>query len=151
LVKQIGAGDRPQRRVRYQIGAGEIGLRKREGDGEFVTAKAGDDRRLAERLVQRARDLPQEPVAHVITMLVVDRLEPVDLDRNDDQFFPASAGGLRHRVGVVGKALAVVKTGRGIGARKYGSPALAVSAQLGLMLEVDVAAPSEENQRDVEG
>ena len=52
--------------------------------------------------------------------------------------------------GAVGEALAVVEAGDRVGGREHGRAALLLGAHLGFVLEVDVAAPAEQDQRDVE-
>ena len=84
-------------------------------------------------------------------MLVVDGLEPVDLKGDDGEILAARRGLARHFGGPVGEALAVVEAGDGVGAGKHGRALLLLGAHLRFVLEIDVAAPAEQDQRDIEG
>ncbi len=83
-------------------------------------------------------------------MLVVDRLEAVHLDRDDDQIVAAIAGFRAQFLRAVGKSLAVQQSGCRVGDREHRGAALAVGAKLGLVLQIDVAPPAEQDQSDVQ-
>ena len=63
---------------------------------------------------------------------------------------PRAAASAHSCAGAVGEALAVVEAGDRIGGGEHRRAALLLGAHLGFVLEVDVAAPAEQDQRDVE-
>ena len=83
-------------------------------------------------------------------MLVVDRLEAVDLERHDDEFVATFAGVDAKLSAAIGEAFAVVEAGDRIGGREDDRPPLLLGAHLGFVLKVDVAPPAEQDQRDIE-
>ncbi len=105
----------------------------------------------ANALLQRRRDHPQHCVADVIAVAVVDRLEPIELERENDQRLVFLDRGLAKLLALIGKTLAVEQPGHSISRGDQSGPRLAFLAHLGFMLKVDVAAPAEQDQRDVEG
>ena len=74
------------------LGAGAAVRGEGESDREFVAAQARDDRVAGQAFVERRGNGSQEPLAHLIAMLVVDRLEAMHLDRDDDQIVARAAG-----------------------------------------------------------
>jgi hypothetical protein len=115
IVNREGRGDSVQDGFRRLFkGLGSVRI-ERDRDGEFITAQAGDLDLGFERLDHRRGDRAQQAVTHFITVPVVDRLEPVDLDRDDGQLMTGQAGPLGQCLGPVGKALAIEQAGVGIG------------------------------------
>ena len=51
----------------------------------------------------------------------------------------------------VGKAFSVVETGDGIGGGQHHRAPLVLGAHFRLMLKIDIAAPAEQDQGDIEG
>ena len=64
--------------VRHPARADQIGLRQH--DGEFVAAKARHGVRLADGVLQAARDHPQHVVAGAVSQGVVDALERIEVE-----------------------------------------------------------------------
>ena len=124
---------------------------ERQRNRELVAAEAGDHRIRAKLVGQCAGDAFEQAVAGLIAMLVVDRLEAVDLEGDDGEIVIARRGLARHFRGAVGEALAVVEAGDRVGAGKHGGALLLLRAHLRFVLEIDVAAPAEQDQRDVQG
>src|SRR4051812_37478720 len=83
-------------------------------------------------------------------MAVVDRAEAVQLQRSDQQHQSVFVRLYAKILGAVGKALAIKETGDRIGRSGDRCPSLAFDPAFGLMLQVDVAAPTEQDQRDVQ-
>ena len=95
---------------------------------------------------------PQQRVADVIAVAVVDRLEAVELEREDR---PA-AGRVRPRAGARSSPRSAnpLRLSRPVMPSveaMIAARALAFGAQLGFVLQVDIAPPAEQDQRDVEG
>jgi hypothetical protein len=84
-------------------------------------------------------------------VLLTHRLEAVNLERNHDEIFAAAAGFRTQLRGAVGKALAVRKAGDWIGAGEQRRPFFLFGAHFGFVLKVDIAPPSEQDQRDIQG
>ena len=129
---------------------GSLSAGSGESDREFIAAQARDDRIGTKLFVKRCGNGSQEPLAHLIAMLIVDRFEAMHLDRDDDQIVAASAGFRAQALGAVGKTLAVQQSGCRVGNREDRRAALAVGAKLGLVLQIDVAPPAEQDQSDVQ-
>ncbi len=96
-------------------------------------------------------DHPQHLVADIIAVAVVDRLEAVELERQDDQLLPVGRRPAAQLLAAVGEALAVEQAGHAVGRGDQRGARLALLAHLGFVLQVDIAAPAEQDQRDVEG
>ena len=143
-------------RLRYEWGvhvaffSDGFACRHRKRDGEFVSAHASDDRRGPELRLKRGRDRLEKPFPGFVAMLVVDRLEAVDLEGDDDEIVAAGAAILAQLRSPVGEPLAVEEARRWIGGGENRRPLLLLGPSLGFVLEVDVAAPAEQDQRDVE-
>src|SRR3954467_126386 len=84
-------------------------------------------------------------------MLVVDRLEALPLERNYDQAAPARLAARAQLRDVVGEALAIVEAGHRIGGCKDNRVVLLLNPELRFVLEIDVAPPAEQDQRNVQG
>ena len=93
----------------------------------------------------------QQSVADVIAVAVVDGAEAMKLERDDQQRACVLTACSAKVFGAVGKALAVEQAGDRVGRGRNRRAALAVEPPLRFMLKVDVPAPAEEDQRDVEG
>ena len=82
-------------------------------------------------------------------MLVVDRLETMDLERDDDEIFAASPGFEAHLRGLVGKAFAIEQPRGGIGRCKKNRTMFLFNARLRFMLKINITPPAEQDERDV--
>ncbi len=100
--------------------------------------------------VERRRNALEQPVTGLVAVLVVDRLEAMDLERDDDECSPRSARCAHSSPAASAKPLRLSRPGHRVGRREHGRPPLLLRAQFGLMLQVDVATPTEQDQRDVE-
>src|SRR5690242_17519379 len=89
-------------------------------------------------------------VSSLVAVLVVDRLEPIDLKGNDDEIVGSSGRALAQLSGAVGETLAVIQTGDRIRGRKQRGAALLLRPQFRFMLQVDIAAPAEQDECDIE-
>ena len=119
LLEHERPGDRAKHRLGGFLGAGQLVRDRAQGDRELVAAEAGDHRVGAELVGERAGDALQQPVAGLIAVLVVDRLEAVDLERDDDEALVAARRRPRAQLrGAVGEALAVVEAGDRVGASR---------------------------------
>ena len=74
----------------------------------------------------------------------------MDLEGDDDEIVAAGAAILAQLRSPVGETLAVEEARRRIGGGEHRRPLLLLGPSLGFVLEVDVAAPAEQDQRDVE-
>jgi len=101
-------------------------------------------------LLERGRDHPQHSVPDIIAMAIVDRLEAVELERKDDQRMAAFRGGAAQLLALVGKALAVEQAGHSVRGGDDRGPRFALLAHFGLVLQVDIAPPAEQDERDIE-
>src|SRR6266545_378683 len=88
-----------------------------ENDGELVAALARDDFELADRARQHLRDQAEGVVARVVSMLVVDALQVIEIDRQDRQRQPMSSGTLELSFEALGITSGVGETGQRIGHR----------------------------------
>ncbi len=150
LVDRIGPGDRPQRGFGERVGPNEVRAVQRHGRGELVAAQSRDDRIGPKLLGERGGKAFQEPVADIVAMLVADDLEAVDLQRIDDDMVAALARRRGQNLGPVGETRAVVQPRDRVGGRENRGPALPLRALLGLVDEVDIPPPAEQDQRHVE-
>ena len=69
------------------LGPAVLLRRQRERNREFVAAQAGDHRlgpKLGHKCIGNAF---QQAIPGLVTVLIVDRLEAVDLQRDDDEVF----------------------------------------------------------------
>ena len=83
-------------------------------------------------------------------MLVIDRLEPVNLERDDHQIVAADCCFRAQLPGAIGKTLAVVQTGYRIGRSEDRCAALLLFTHFGFMLEINITPPAEQDQRDIQ-
>ena len=105
----------------------------------------------ARRPLQRSRDHPKHTVANVIAVAVVDRLEAVKLERQDDDRCRLPPRVRRSSAPLVAEPLAIEQSGHAVGRGDLLRARFAFDALFGFMLEVGVAAPTEQDQRDIEG
>ena len=84
-------------------------------------------------------------------MLIVDRLEPVDLERNNDQIVGAFSRRRTELARTIGESLAIIKAGNRIRCCEHSCPQFLLLAHFGFVLEVDITAPTEQDQRHIEG
>ena len=92
FLEQQRSGHRLQDGLGQRVGELHIFGMKRQGDCEFVAAEAGDDRLAAQCISEGYRHCFQQPVAGFIAVLVVDELEPVNLEGDDDEVVAALGG-----------------------------------------------------------
>ena len=119
-------------------------------DRELVAAQARDYRLGPELVGQRAGDALEQAIASLIAVLVVDRLEAIDLERDDGEAVTMRRRLGRHFRRAIGETLAIVESRCRVSAGKYRRPLLLLGAHLRLVLQVDIAAPAEQDQRHVQ-
>ena len=96
-------------------------------------------------------DRAQQLIADFIAVAVVDRLEAVDLDRKDDQLVRRSPPlGRRAALPRSAKPLRLSRPVWASVAASNAARCLAIGAQLGFLLQVGVAPPAEQDQRDIQ-
>src|ERR1700741_1638847 len=83
-------------------------------------------------------------------MAVVNRLEPVELEREDDQLVVLLRSYLAQLFAAVGKSLAIEQPGHAIGRGNQCGARLSLLASFRFMHQVDITAPAEQNQGDIE-
>ena len=99
---------------------------------------------------QRRRQPAQHGVADVIAEAIVDRLEAVELDRQDGDLRPRSAAAAAMRAPLSPKPLRLSSPVMPSVDASDSRALLALDALFGFVLEVGIAAPAEQDQRDVE-
>jgi diguanylate cyclase (GGDEF)-like protein len=145
------AGNGPEEPLAQLLDLGELLFRRGEGHGELVARKARHQMTRPDALLQGGGDHAQHTIADVIAVTVVHRLEPVELEREDDQRLAGFRGRAAELFAPVSKTLAVEQAGHSIGRCDQRGAGLALFPHLRLMLKVDIAAPAEQDQRDVQG
>jgi hypothetical protein len=134
----------------HLLGPREVGGIEVQSDRELVAAKARDHRVRTKLFAQSGGDAFEQPVAGLVPVLVIDRLEALHLKRDDAEMIVLGRG-CRAQVGdAVGEAFAVIEAGDRVAAGKRRGAPFLLGAHLGLVLEIDVAAPAKQDQRDVE-
>lgn len=121
-----------------------------KGDGELVAIQPRNDRVRRGDPTQGRADRAQQVVAGFIAVAVVDRLEPMQLQRNNRQLVAIGFEGRSHRLPGVGKALAIREVGDAVGRRKVGRAPFRIAAPLRFMLEISAATQTPDDQRHVE-
>jgi len=150
LIEHERPGDRVENCLGMFLGAAELVWSERKRDREFVATEARDDRVGAHFIDQGVGDALQEPVPGLVAVLVVDRLEAIDLQRDDDEVLPPHRGRGAQLTRAVGKALAVVEAGHEVGGREHRGAALLLRPHLRFVLKVDVTPPPEQDQRNIQ-
>jgi len=137
--------------LREHFRMSDIGLRKRQCYGKFVTAEPRNHGIGTKLFIELARDRLQQVIARLVSMLIVHRLESMDLERDDDQIVGSSRRGLAELASAIGESFAIVEARNRIGRCEERCPALLLGSQFGLVLQVHVPAPAEQDQSNVEG
>ena len=83
LLEHEGASGRAKHAVGAFLGARQIVWMKHQRNREFVATEARGYRIGPELVGQRAGDALEQAIASLIAVLVVDRLEAIDLERDD--------------------------------------------------------------------
>ena len=121
-----------------------------DGNGEFITAEPGDDGVSREFLPDAGSDPPQQFVPDVVAVAIVHRLEALHLHGQNGDVTIGIAGFDVQLLQTVSEALAVGEAGEDVRGRHDRGAALSIGPQFGFVLQVDVAAPAEEDQGHVE-
>ena len=90
--------------------------------GEFIAADPCQKRARAAQTVQSPADLPQQPVAGIMTQCIVDRFEPVEVQ--PDQTEPAGGGMFGQFRDALGQQGAIGHAGQRIVMREIADPRL---------------------------
>ena len=144
-------GDRPQHSLDVLFQRLAAVIRQVRRYGELVAAHPRDNRTLACLLEDGDRDAPEQFVADVIAMAIVDGPETMKLDRDDQQRACVLSRLHAHGLRAIGEPLAIEKAGHRVGGSGDRGAALAVQPPFRLMLQVDVSTPAEEDECDVKG
>ena len=117
---------------------------------QLIARQSRDGNLAIDQRQDRRRQPTKQFVADIEPMAIVDELEAVELDRDHRQRQPFGIGTFGQPRALVGEALAVEQSGHGIGRRHRQRPGIALGALLAFMMQVDVAPPAEQDQRDIE-
>ena len=136
------------RRQRFRLGDRFPG--GRIGNCKFIAGEPRNQFALAGNLLHAGGDQSKHAIAYVITVPIVDSLEAVELDRQNDELPPVHFGLKSKILSLVGKALAIQQARHAVRRGDQRGARLSLLAHFRFMLKVDIAAPAEQDERDVQ-